>query len=304
MKKRDTKKKSGKYQKRDAPRGGRVKDKLAALDIRPTKERGRNFLIDPNVIHSIAAFGNAQPGDAVVEIGPGLGALTGELRKVGPLTVIEIEEKFCDELAKKYPTGLTIVNEDVRFVDFSELGSQLVVFGNIPYRFSTDIIFHLITYRSAVKRAILMTQKEFAERLAAKPGGKEYGIPTISVQLFADVRLGPIVPGTSFHPPTQVDSQLLEITMLKEPRVALPDEVFFKRVVAAAFSQRRKMIHNSIRASGLVTGELLDRAFAEAEIAPNRRAECLVMLTKFFQGGSNGSGKLGTQTRRWKICTR
>lgn len=254
--------------------GPRVKDQLRSLEVRPTKERGQNFVIDPSVIEAIVGFGAPAAGERVVEIGPGLGALTAALAHLPNLTLIEIESKFCGELARRYP-GATIVNADVRGVDFATLGRDLVVFGNLPYAFSTDIIFRLIDQAAVMKRAVLLLQREFAERLAAGPGGRTYGLLTVSCRIWADARLGPIIPGTSFHPPAKVESQVVELTFRREPRVPLEDIMWFKRFVAACFLKRRKKIVNSLIASGLFSKELIAERFAACAVDTNRRAETL-----------------------------
>lgn len=254
----------------------KVKTTLQSLDVTPTRTRGQNFIIDPSVVDSIVHFGAPKSGEQLIEIGPGLGALTDRLAPLGKLTVVEIEEKFCQEIAKKYP-DVQIVNEDVRLVDFSELGQDLVVFGNLPYSFSTDIIFHLIAFSGCISRAVLMLQKEFAERVAAPPGGKSYGVLSISCQLSCDARLGPIVPGNAFHPPTAVDSQVLELTFPKVPRYPVQDLYWVKRVVSAAFVMRRKMLKNSLRASKIAAGDQIDRAFERSGLDAMRRAETLTI---------------------------
>jgi len=255
-------------------KGPRVKDQLRSFDVRPPKERGQNFVINPAVIDAIIGFGAPAASDNLVEIGPGLGALTGVLAKFPRLTLIEIEEKFCRELGAKHP-HVTIINEDVRGVDFSSIGSELVVFGNLPYSFSTDIVFRLVDQAAVVKRAVLLLQKEFAERLAAGPGGRTYGLLSVSCRLWADAKLGPIIPGDAFHPPAKVQSQVVELTFLKAPRLAIDDVLWFKRFVAACFLKRRKKLINSLTASGLFTKETIARTLAECGIDSNRRAETL-----------------------------
>ena len=250
----------------------RAKDELKRLSVLPKKSRGQNFLIDPSVIGSIVEFGRPEAQEQIVEIGPGLGALTRELFPLAKLTVIEIEPAFCENLRKEFP-GIGVICSDVREVDFSSIGSDLTVFGNLPYSFSTDIIFHLIAAAPSVKRAILMLQKEFVERLAASPGGKAYGALTVGCQLYADVITGPIVPGNSFHPPTNVDSMVLELRFLKEPRFPVSDLVHFRRVVKAAFSMRRKKLSNSLRSLGGIAADDARLLLEEAGIDPSRRAE-------------------------------
>jgi 16S rRNA (adenine1518-N6/adenine1519-N6)-dimethyltransferase len=253
-------------------RSPRAKDTLRDLNVRPSKERGQNFLIRPEVPEAIVAFGAAPAGAHIVEIGPGTGALTQLLEGVTSLTLIEIEPKFCEYLHEKYPHA-TIINQDARTVDFSSIGSQLFVFGNIPYVFSTEIVFQLLQYRSAIRHAVLMVQREFAERVAAKPGGRDYGSLSVAVQIFADVELGPIVPGDSFHPPTAVQSRVMKLTFLKEPRVDVGDPAYFEIVVRGAFSQRRKKVLNSLLSCGRWTKECLLLALQGAGISPDVRAE-------------------------------
>lgn len=250
----------------------RAKDVLHSLDVAPSKGRGQNFAIDPSVINFGIEFGAIKQGEKLVEIGPGLGALTAELVKFGELTVIEIENKFCERLSATYP-NIKIINSDVRTVDFSSIGHELTVFGNVPYSFSTDIVFHLIENRASIKRAILLLQKEFAERLAAKPSTKAYGSLSVAVQLWANLKLGPKLPGTAFHPPAKVESQFIELEFLKAPRVAVDNFAWFEKVVRASFTKKRKMVHNSLRAAGIWTGEEIDAALLSAQLEPTRRAE-------------------------------
>lgn len=259
---------------RNKSRGGapRAKDTLRDLNVRPSKERGQNFLIRPEVPEAIVAFAAAPAGAHIVEIGPGTGALTQLLAGAHPLTLIEIEPNFCEYLREKYPQA-RIINQDARNVDLSEIGSQLFVFGNIPYVFSTEIVFQLLKHRRAIHHAVLMVQREFAERVAAKPGGRDYGSLSVAVQIFADVELGPIVPGDSFHPPTAVQSRVMKLSFLKEPRVDVGDSAYFEVVVRGAFSQRRKKVLNSLLSCGRWTKECLLSALSGAGISPDVRAE-------------------------------
>jgi len=255
----------------------RVKDTLASLSVRPSKERGQNFLIDESVIQEIVKFGKPEKGERLIEIGPGLGALTKELIKLGDLTVIEIEHQFCATLAAEHPS-LKVVQADVREVDLTRLkgaGEKWTLFGNLPYSFSTDIVFLLIEHANALKSGVLLLQREFAERLAAPPGGRDYGRLSVAVQLSADLTLGPIIEGTAFHPPTAVQSRLVRLQFLEAPRYDISDRAWFDKVVKGAFSQRRKKLHNSLRSSGFLSRETIDRGLAAASIDPNRRAETL-----------------------------
>lgn len=247
---------------------------LGEMNVRPSKQRGQNFIKDTSVLDQIVEFGAPKADETIVEIGPGLGALTQRLAAIGKVTAIEIEERFCAQLRRMSP-NITVVNEDFRGVELSGIGSKLTVFGNIPYSYSTDIVFHLINNAPLIDRAILMLQKEFAQRIASPPGKKSFGALSVGCQLWADITLGPIIPGDSFHPPTEVESQVIEMKFFDTPRHDVGDLFHFRRVVQAAFSQRRKKLHNSMRSSGTFPGDVVDRALEAAGIDPNRRAETL-----------------------------
>jgi 16S rRNA (adenine1518-N6/adenine1519-N6)-dimethyltransferase len=133
----------------------------------------------------------------------------------------------------------------------------------------------LIDQAAVVKRAVLLLQKEFAERLAADPGGRTYGLLSVSCRLWADAKLGPIIPGDAFHPPAKVQSQVVELTFLKAPRLPIADILWFKRFVAACFLKRRKKLINSLTASGLFTKEKIAATLLECGVDGNRRAETL-----------------------------
>lgn len=252
----------------------RVKQSLRELNVRPSKQRGQNFLIEPAVLDTIIDFGAPAKGESLVEIGPGLGALTERLAGFGlPLTVIEIERSFCADLEARIE-GISVICSDVLDVNLSTLGDTVTVFGNLPYKFSTDIVFHLLAHSKSIRRAVLLLQKEFVDRMTAAPGGKIYGRLSIACQLLADVRSGPIIGGTSFHPPTQVDSRLVELVFLPQPRFQIDDLKWFNSVVRVAFSNRRKQLINSLKP--LVRGDIVLRDILEhCEVDPSRRPETL-----------------------------
>jgi len=257
-----------------------VRSTLKDLGVRPSKKRGQNFAVDPVVIDSILELAGPISG-AMLEIGPGLGALTERLVPNGPLTVIEIEPTFAALIKSTYP-AVEVIQDDVRNVDLSKLGSELTVFGNLPYVFSTEIVFHLIRHRSVIKRAILLLQREFVERLKAPPGGRDYGSLSVAVQLWATVRGGAVIPGSAFQPSTAVESQVVELCFRDAPAIPVDDEQLFERVVRSSFSQRRKTLANSLSSSGRWSKEVVLAACAKIGVDPVRRAETL-SLAEFAQ---------------------
>lgn len=264
-----------------------IKDKLKKLNVRPQKSKGQNFLYDLDAIRSIVNFGEPTADDKIVEIGPGLGALTTELLSVvDAVTVIEIEEEFCNELSAKFGERIKIINQDVVQVDIP--GENILLYGNLPYSRSSDIIQWVIKLRN-VKRAVFLLQKEFSERIAASPGTKAYGSLTVAVSLWCKATLGPIIGGDKFHPRANVNSQVLRLDFYKEPKVSVTPN--FERVVRGAFNQRRKKLFNSLLSSGFLREEI-EQALRFSEIDGGRRAETL--STEEFSDlarGFEGSGR-------------
>lgn len=252
-----------------------VKQQLDTLRVRPTKERGQNFLIDGSVIDGIVDFARPRADEELVEIGPGLGALTKELARYNLKAVIEIEPEFCEKLRSQYPT-IEVIEADARFVEFSEIGEErITVFSNVPYSFSTELVFRLVDCASSIERAVLLLQKEFAERLAASPGSRAYGTTSIACQLVADLRLGPTVGGDSFHPKANVDSRVVELKFHEAPKHTVRNMFWFKQTVKSAFFKRRKKILNSMNASSVFPELQLAEILEQAAIDPERRPETL-----------------------------
>lgn len=251
-----------------------VKSELQQLGVRPTKQRGQNFVIDPSVIDAIVNFAPPQPSEDIVELGPGLGALTEKLGGGKSLTLVELQPEFCGPLKDRFPNA-EIINTDAREFDFAAMGKKVAVFGNLPYVHSTAIIFQLLSFPRFVTRAVLLLQKEFSERVAASPGGRDYGVLSVMAQILCKARLGPIIGGGRFHPPTKVDSRVLELSFRDTPLIPEEELVWFKKVVKASFNQRRKMLRNSLRSSGYLEQEQIEKGLVAAKIDGSRRAETL-----------------------------
>jgi 16S rRNA (adenine1518-N6/adenine1519-N6)-dimethyltransferase len=243
--------------------------------IRARKRFGQHFLHDPGVLARIVAAIDPKPGQRVVEIGPGRGALTFPLlERCKRLEVIEIDRDLIPALrARAAGAGELVVHEaDVLDVDFAALhggGAPLRVCGNLPYNISTPLLFHLLESRSAITDMHFMLQKEVVDRIVAPPGSKTYG--RLTVMLAAACRAEGLfrVGRGAFQPPPAVDSAVVRLVPHAADPFPMPDPDRFARVVAAAFSMRRKTLRNSLRG-------LIDAAqFAAAGIDAGRRPETL-----------------------------
>jgi 16S rRNA (adenine1518-N6/adenine1519-N6)-dimethyltransferase len=211
------------------------------------KRFGQHFLTDESVIDAIVDAIDPRPGEALVEIGPGLGAMTNPLvARCGKLTVIELDRDLAARLAKR--PELTVVQDDVLKVDFAELaglaGQKLRVAGNLPYNISTPILFHLLEAVDHVVDQHFMLQKEVVDRMAAGPGSKDYG--RLSVMLQWRYHVEPVldVPPEAFDPPPQVESAV--VRMLPLPQAQGVDGALLGELVASAFSQRRKLLRHTL----------------------------------------------------------
>jgi len=239
----------------------------------PRKRFGQNFLTDQGVIQAIVRTIHPQPDDVMVEIGPGLGALTDPLLKTLPrLHVVEIDRDIIARLQNNYPASkLTIHAGDALKFDFSTLGERIRVVGNLPYNISTPILFHLNEYVGNIIDTHFMLQKEVVDRMAAAPGNKDYGRLSVMLQWQLRVeKLFDVRPG-AFTPPPKVDSSVVRLVPHALPPIQVRDAAAFANLVRAAFAQRRKTLRNNLK--GLMTAETLE----SLGIDPQRRAETLTL---------------------------
>jgi 16S rRNA (adenine1518-N6/adenine1519-N6)-dimethyltransferase len=239
----------------------------------PRKRFGQNFLHDPGTIARILAAIAPKPGDRLVEIGPGRGAITqGLLTAAGRLDVVEIDRDLIPQLADRFPpqTGLTIHNADALAFDFCVLcppGERLRLVGNLPYNISTPLLFHFLEQTHCIQDMHLMLQKEVVERIAADPGRRDYGRLTVGIQAYCRVDpLFTIGPG-AFTPAPKVDSAFLRLTPYRPLPHPVLDPSTLTRLVAQAFSQRRKTLRNTLK------GALPPGSLEEQGIDPGQRAE-------------------------------
>ncbi|WP_339057918.1 16S rRNA (adenine(1518)-N(6)/adenine(1519)-N(6))-dimethyltransferase RsmA [Candidatus Regiella endosymbiont of Tuberolachnus salignus] len=237
---------------------------------------GQNFLKDPHIIDSIVSAIHPIPGEAMVEIGPGLGALTKPVAdRIDHMTVIELDRDLAARLAE-HPTlkeKLTIYQQDAMNFDFSLLaegaGQSLRVFGNLPYNISTPLMFHLFNYTKIIRDMHFMLQKEVVNRLVAGPHNKAYGRLTVMAQYYCQIIPIVEVPPGAFTPAPKVDSAVVRLVPHQQLPNPVSDTLILRQITTQAFNQRRKIIRNSL--GKLFTAEQL----TELNIDPNVRAENL-----------------------------
>jgi len=239
------------------------------------KHLGQHFLHDGNIIAMIVHAVDPKPGDRLVEIGPGQGAITFPLLdRHGELTVIEFDRDLIfplTESARAHGT-LEVIHRDVLTVDISALahnGGPIRLVGNLPYNLSSPILFHALEHAAAIRDMHFMLQKEVVDRMAAEPGSKVYGRLSVMLQAYCQVIALFDVPPAAFRPPPKVDSAVVRMIPLAPERIGIDDHALFARVVRDAFGQRRKTLRNAL-------SQVCDGASIEAAgLRPDARAEQL-----------------------------
>ena len=245
---------------------------------------GQNFLTDRSVVSRIVSLVDPAPGDFILEVGPGKGALTRELADSGATVVaVELDRRLAPILAEEFSSSsrVSIVEADILKVDLPALlagfsGQKWKVAANLPYNISSQVLIKFLDTPALFTDLYLMLQKEVGDRLAAHPSTKEYGILTLFCRLHFDVTREFIVKPGSFHPVPKVDSAVLRFRALPAPRVDVGDERTFRRLVKAAFNQRRKTLWNCLKPGDFVSNEdELRRTLSESGIDAGRRGETL-----------------------------
>jgi 16S rRNA (adenine1518-N6/adenine1519-N6)-dimethyltransferase len=238
---------------------------------------GQHFLVDGEVADRAIRLADLEPGAAVLEIGPGRGALTERLLAAGhPVVAIELDPALAAALRGRGERRLTIVSGDALQVDLAMLpAGALPVVANLPYSTGTAIVTRLLAHPERFPRLVVMLQREVAERLCASPGSRSYGSLTVLSALHAEATFGFVVPPRAFSPPPQVESAVVRLDAVVAPRAPVADEALFRRVVRAAFGQRRKTLRNALAAG--FGGATAQAILADAAIDPRRRAETLTL---------------------------
>jgi 16S rRNA (adenine1518-N6/adenine1519-N6)-dimethyltransferase len=264
---------------------------------RPRKRFGQHFLNDPHALERIAEALAPGATDTVVEIGPGRGALTDLLAaRSRRLIAVEIDRDLVRHLRERYATrpGVEIVEGDALETDWGELaGTEYLLAGNLPYYITTPLIFRILE-QPRPKRAVLLVQREVADRLSAAAGSSDYGALTVNVQVAADVRTVARVPAGAFHPKPKVDSAIVTIIPRSQPMLEPHEEVGFRKFVQAIFGMRRKQILRVVRELAIPDPEVAGQVLADLGLAPTVRPEVVspgdfVRLFRLTTGSRGGA---------------
>lgn len=252
-----------------------------------SKALGQNFLIDPSVCPAMADEAVTDGDMGIIEVGPGIGVLTAELcQRAKRVVSVELDKRLIPVLSQTLADfdNVEIINADILKTDLNLLikekfsdCSSVSVCANLPYYITSPVIMKLLEERLPIEQIVVMVQKEAAERLAAKVGTREAGAVTAAVSFYSDARLIFEVDRTSFMPSPKVDSAVIGLEILKEPKIDVCDEKLFFAMVKAAFGQRRKTALNGISAGMSLDKAVVAKAIENAGFEPNIRAEKLDM---------------------------
>lgn len=240
---------------------------IAKTGVVPKKSKGQNFLIDDRVAERHIGFADIEPSDRILEVGPGLGILTQKLiGRSDHVTCIELDEILADYIEETYGDRLTLIRGDAVKVDFPEFDRFV---SNLPYSVSTPIIFKLLDHR--FKKAVVMVQKEFADRMVADVGSPDYSRLTVNLFYRAECTIKEKVPRSRFKPQPKVDSALVEIVPRPAPFTVKDEDTFFK-VTEVTFNHRRKQIGTSLKAAGMI-GSSSDVPYSDCRVETLRPVE-------------------------------
>ncbi|MCR8969665.1 16S rRNA (adenine(1518)-N(6)/adenine(1519)-N(6))-dimethyltransferase RsmA [Facklamia sp. 7083-14-GEN3] len=259
---------------------------MKQYDIKMKKSLGQNFLVEPQILQRLVEVAEIDSETTVIEIGPGIGALTEFLAlSAKKVLAFEIDQRFVNILQDTLSpyNNVEVIHQDILKVDFSQSdyaylqqSRRLVVVANLPYYITTPIIMHLLASQLPFDSLVMMMQKEVAERMTAKVGTKAYNSLTVAIQLQMKAKLAFIVPPTVFIPRPNVDSAVLKLTRLENPSHSFKNSDSFQQFVQACFKQRRKTLWNNLKAYYPdQETTYLESCFTKADIVPSRRAETL-----------------------------
>lgn len=268
----------------------RTRQILKTYDLSAKKSLGQNFIVDPNIMEKIISIGQIDNQTAVIEVGPGIGALTQYLAEYAKTVLaLEIDQRFIPVLAEELKAyeNLTVLEADALKVDLEALvnryvdpSDRLVLAANLPYYVTTPILLHFLHAPIPLQSMTVMVQKEVAERIAAQPATKAYGSLSIAVQYYMGAELAATVPPSVFRPAPHVDSAIIHLTKRPQPLVAPLRPDFFFDLVRLSFAQRRKTLRNNLLAALGRSEEVkakVDQALEGAGLDPKVRGEALTI---------------------------
>ncbi|GAW91625.1 16S rRNA (adenine(1518)-N(6)/adenine(1519)-N(6))-dimethyltransferase RsmA [Calderihabitans maritimus] len=264
-----------------------TKEILNRYNFRPSKGMGQNFLIDYNIVNIILNAAELDPLDLAVEIGPGIGTMTREIAsRAGYVLAIELDERLISILQNTLEecNNVEIIHADALKINFDRLMEERLgifksktfkVIANLPYYITTPLIMHLLEDHERWDQAVIMIQKEVADRILACPGTKEYGALSVSVQYYAEPQFIAKVPKTVFWPRPEVDSAIVKLKRRRVPPVEVRDKLLLFRVIQGVFTYRRKTILNALQNTFSVNRQDLIKVLETSPIDPSRRGETL-----------------------------
>ncbi|MEV0277709.1 16S rRNA (adenine(1518)-N(6)/adenine(1519)-N(6))-dimethyltransferase RsmA [Streptomyces sp. NPDC050610] len=285
-----------------------IRELAAALGVRPTKQRGQNFVIDANTVRRIVRTAGVRPDDVVVEVGPGLGSLTLALLEAADrVTAVEIDDVLAEALPATVAARLPeradrfeLVHSDAMRVAELPGPAPTALVANLPYNVAVPVLLHMLAAFPTIERSLVMVQAEVADRLAAQPGSKVYGVPSVKAAWYADVKRAGSIGRNVFWPAPNVDSGLVSLVRRAEPirTTAAKRDVF--AVVDAAFAQRRKTLRAAL--SGWAgSAAAAEAALRAAGVSPQARGESLtieefIAIAEHKAPGGGGDGWTGSRT--------
>jgi 16S rRNA (adenine1518-N6/adenine1519-N6)-dimethyltransferase len=256
-----------------------IRELASKLDLKPTKKLGQNFVTDQNTVEKIVRTSKVSKDSIVLEVGPGLGSLTLALLATGAkVFAVEIDQRLAELLpitakAKGFSGDqLEVINKDALEITTNDIKNPNILVANLPYNVSVPVIIHILETFPSIENYLVMVQSEVADRLAASPGSRTYGSPSVKLQWYGEVSKAGSVSRSVFWPVPNVDSDLVQITRKKDVDQSIRKELF--AVVDAAFSQRRKMLRSAL--SSMCAGsEKASEILESAQIDPQLRGEAL-----------------------------
>lgn len=249
----------------------------------PLKSLGQNFLINQSVIENIIEAAEISESDCILEVGPGRGALTNIIaERTKKLVVVEFDHALAEMLSSKFidNSSVEVVDADILKVNLDNLlggYNNWKVVANLPYNISTEVLFKFLDSKNLFSRLVLMLQKEVGDRLVAKEGGSDYGVTTLLLGLWFDIKREFVVHPGCFNPPPKVDSAVLSFTPLQKARFDVGDETIYKRIVKAAFAMRRKTLNNCLKSAAIIEFDEMEQILKKCGIDGGRRGETLSM---------------------------